>query len=54
MKKKLLVPIFLAAMALPLALTNKPTALNSDYLSIFSDKSEYLKYLNYRKEMDFT
>ena len=44
MKKKLLVPIFLAAMALPLALANKPTALNADYISIFSDKSEYLKY----------
>ena len=44
MKKKLLVPIFLAAMALPLALANKPSALNADYISIFSDKSEYLKY----------
>ena len=44
MKKKLLVPIFLAAMALPLCLPKQPVDLFADYISIFSDKSTYLKY----------
>ena len=44
MKKKLLVPIFLAAMALPLAFANKSSALNAEWIGTINDKSEYLKY----------
>ena len=44
MKKKLIVPIFLAAMALPLSMANKPSSLSAEYISTFSSKSDYLKY----------
>ena len=44
MKKKLLVPIFLAAMALPLAFVNKSSPLNAEWIGTINDKSEYLKY----------
>ena len=44
MKKKLLVPIFLAAMALPLCMSKQPIDLHADYISIFSNKNDYLEY----------
>ena len=44
MKKKLLVPIFLAAMALPLCMSKQPMGLHADYISIFSNKNDYLDY----------
>ena len=44
MKKKLLVPIFLAAMALPLCMPKEPRDLHAEYIGTLTDKSEYLKY----------
>ena len=44
MKKKLIIPIFLAAMALPLSFANKSTGLSAEYISTFSSKNDYLKY----------
>jgi hypothetical protein len=44
MKKKLLVPIFLAAMALPLCLAKQPVSNLAEFIGTFTDKSAYLKY----------
>ena len=44
MKKKLLVPIFLAAMTLPLSFANRPSGLNAEWIGTINDKNEYLKY----------
>ena len=44
MKKKIIVPIFLAAMALPLALNQKPIGLSADFIGEFLDKNTYLQY----------
>ena len=44
MKKKLLVPIFLAAMAMPLCLPKQPVNILAEYIGTITEKSEYLKY----------
>ena len=43
MKKKLLIPIFLAAMALPLGLSNKATGLSAEFIGETNDRTTYLK-----------
>ena len=44
MKKKVLIPIFLAAMALPLCLNQKPIGLSAEFIGEFLDKDSYLQY----------
>ncbi len=44
MKKKVLVPIFLAAMALPLCLSQKPIGLSAEFIGEFLDKNSYIQY----------
>ena len=44
MKKKLLVPVFLAAMALPLCLHNNPIGLSADFIGEYTDSSVYKQY----------
>ena len=43
MKKKLLVPVFLAALAIP-ALSAKPIGLSANFIGEFLDKNTYLQY----------
>ena len=43
MKKKILIPIFLAAMALPLGLSNKATGLSAEFIGETNDRTTYLK-----------
>ena len=52
MKKKLIVPIFLAAMALPLCLNQNAKGLSAEFIGEFLDKDEYREYgLNVNKQM---
>ena len=44
MKKKILIPIFLAAVALPLSLSNKSSALNAQFIGDYNDRNAYLQY----------
>ena len=44
MKKKLLIPVFLAALALPLAIANKPQGLNASFIGEANDQSAYIAY----------
>ena len=44
MKKKLLIPIFLAALALPLSLANKENGLNAQFIGEYNDNSVYIQY----------
>ena len=44
MKKRILVPIFLAAMALPLSLANKHSGLNASFIGEANDQSAYIAY----------
>ena len=44
MKKRILVPIFLAAMALPLSLANKHSGLNAYFVGEANDQSAYIAY----------
>ena len=44
MKKKILIPIFLAAMALPLAFANKAQGINAQFIGDYNDKNTYLQY----------
>ena len=44
MKKKILIPIFLTAMALPLALAHKSTGLNAEFIGEANDQSAYIAY----------
>ena len=43
MKKKLLIPIFLAAMALPLSLSNKATGLNAEFIGETNNTTAYVE-----------
>ena len=45
MKKKLLIPVFLAAMALPLAMQNKATGLSAEFIGDYSTSSERGDYI---------
>ena len=45
MKKKLLIPVFLAAMALPLAIQNKATGLSAEFIGDYSTSSERSDYI---------
>ena len=44
MKKKLLIPVFLAAMALPLCLSNKATGLSAQFIGQTNNQSDYIAY----------
>ena len=44
MKKKLLVPIFLAAIALPVALNRGTGAVNAEFIGEITNKNDYLKF----------
>ena len=44
MKKRILVPIFLATMALPLSLANKHSGLNAYFVGEANDQSAYIEY----------
>ena len=44
MKKKILVPVFLAAMALPLCLHNEPIGLNAEFIGEYSDRAAYIQH----------
>ncbi len=44
MKKKVLIPIFLATMALPLCLNQKPIGLSAEFIGEFNDKDTYIQY----------
>ena len=44
MKKKLLIPVFLAAMALPLCLSNKATGLSAQFIGETNAQKDYIAY----------
>ena len=44
MKKKLLIPIFLAAMALPLGFAKSPSGLDAQFIGEMTDSTQYKKY----------
>ena len=44
MKKKILIPTFLAALALPLALSNQSTAAFAEFIGEYSDRNAYIDY----------
>ena len=44
MKKKLIVPIFLAAMALPVCLNKGAQGVNADWIGEYTKSADYLKY----------
>ena len=44
MKKKLIIPVLLAAMALPVCLNKGAGALNADWIGEYTKSSDYLKY----------
>ena len=44
MKKKLLIPVFLAAMALPLCLVKQANGLEAQFIGEANDQSAYIKY----------
>ena len=44
MKKKVLLPILLAAMAFPLCLHNDPAALSAEYIGEYMDDASYKAY----------
>ena len=44
MKKKVFIPIFLAAMAFPLCLSQKAQGLSAQFIGDFNDKNTYLQY----------
>ena len=44
MKKKILIPIFLAALALPLAIANKPQSLSASFIGEANDQTAYIAY----------
>ena len=44
MKKQLLIPVFIAAMALPVCLNKGASAVNADWIGEYTSKSDYLKY----------
>ena len=44
MKKKVLLPILLAAMAFPLCLHNEPASLNAEYIGEYMDDASYKAY----------
>ena len=44
MKKKILIPIFLAAMAVPLCFSRGSTALNAQFIGEYNSDSDYKKY----------
>ena len=44
MKKKLLIPVFLAALAVPLALRSEPIGLSADFIGEYTDSTAYKAY----------
>ena len=44
MKKKLLIPIFLAAMALPVCVNRGVGGVNAEFIGEYTDKTAYIKY----------
>ena len=49
MKKKVLLPVLLAALALPLAIRNNPISLNAEFIGEYgsrgnSDRTDYIAY----------
>ena len=42
--KKIFIPVFLAALALPLAIANKPQALNASFIGEANDQTAYIAY----------
>ena len=44
MKKKVLLPILLAAMAFPLALQSNPTGLSAEFIGLYDQRTEYISY----------
>ena len=44
MKKRILVPIFLAAMALPLSLANRANGVDAQFIGDYNDRATYLSY----------
>ena len=44
MKKRFLVPVFLAAMALPLSLANRANGVDAQFIGDYNDRATYLSY----------
>ena len=44
MKKKVLIPIFLAALALPLGFAKSPVGVDAQFIGQYNDNSSYVKY----------
>ena len=44
MKKKVLLPILLGAVAFPLCLHNEPVGLNAEYIGQYSSRNDYISY----------